>query len=61
MPDSGSHPLLDKPDDKRETTPNPAPTEPPFAFGSGGRWALTFCSRRNEDFCTTSVSVTDGV
>jgi len=26
---------LDKPDEKRETIPNLAPTEPPFAFGSG--------------------------
>jgi len=34
-------------EEKRETNPNTAPTEPPFAFGSGGRWALTLCRGRS--------------
>ena len=43
---------LDKPDEKRETIPNLAPTEPPFAFGSGGRWALTLREDNdNQVFC----------
>ena len=37
---------LDKPDEKRETIPNLAPTEPPFAFGSGGRRSLTFAKTK---------------
>jgi hypothetical protein len=36
---------LDNPEKKRETTPNKAPTEPSFTYGSRVRWAQTLAAK----------------
>lgn len=41
-----------------QAQPNP-PIEPPFAFGSGGRWALTLCHKNDEEISHTHRGASD--